>query len=188
MPRSCRTSFVCTLSCLSLIVAGVATAGAVQAEPSPGAAVTRVWARPAGHEDGSHTTVSFQLADVTTVEGALTIPCEVQIGAALEQPQARLYIYDGQGNALFEGRSELDGDQGRFHPAFAWPLENVNDGIYRARLEVVHALNQPLAWREVHLEKRTRETLSGRMAELSAPKAFPGSVSRDEPRAMPGAG
>ncbi|NLT59101.1 MAG: hypothetical protein GXX88_00595 [Candidatus Hydrogenedentes bacterium] len=168
MPRSRRTSFACTLSCLSLILAGVATAGAVQAEPSPGAAVTRVWARPAGHEDGSHTTVSFQLADVTTVEGALTIPCEVQIGAALEQPQARLYIYDGQGNALFEGRSELDGDQGRFHPAFAWPLENVNDGIYRARLEVVHALNQPLAWREVHLEKRTRETLSGRMAELSA--------------------
>ena len=143
MPRSRRTSFACTLSCLSLILAGVATAGAVQAEPSPGAALPRVCARPAGHEDGSHTTVSFQLADVTTVEGALTIPCEVQIGAALEQPQARLYIYDGQGNALFEGRSELDGDQGRFHPAFAWPLENVNDEIYRARLEVVHALNQP---------------------------------------------
>ncbi len=166
MPRSRRTFFVYARACSALLLVAAVLTGMAGAEPSSASSNVRVWARPLQHQDSAHIKASIQLDEVTPVEEVLTIPCEIRASTALEQPWARLYVFDEQGNALFEGRAGLDAVQGASQPVFAWPVEDLSDGVYRARLEVFHALNQPLAWREVDLEKRSYAVLFQRLEHV----------------------
>ncbi len=141
-------------------------ASPAQSESSTAPASVCVWVRPSEYEDASHTQASFVLEEIVPVTEAMLIPCEARLDASLEQPRLMLRVFDGEGGVSFEGRAELDGGTGTFSRSFLWPVEGVPDGVYRARLEVLHAFNQPLAWREVQLEKRTYEVVWRSVVQL----------------------
>ena len=153
MPR-CRMTPLRICLLLTLLFAFSSVIRAETALPDAQPAGVRVWVRPLEHEEPAHTQVRFQLEQVVEVDGRMTIPCQVDMQAQLDEPRLWLQVYDGGGTVLFEGDAALI-REGTFDRMFVWPLENVPDGIYRARLAIVHAFGEAVAWRGVQLEKRT---------------------------------
>jgi len=171
MPRTCRMPFMYVLSfCLGCLygAAAFAEADGLQADTSG----VRIWVRPSVYEDSPHAEAHFELEQVVLPDDALRIPCQVSISADLKEPCIRLRIYNNQGTPLFQATRPLDELEGAFDSLFIWPLADVDDGTYRVRLAVLHALGETVAWREVLLEKCTYERLLRQSEKLSANMAL----------------
>ena len=166
MPRCCRfSSFLVVVLCMLLSIedAAASVEGAVSgAESAP----VRVWVRPATLEAHAHAQINFQLDGAVPVYDSVLLPFEVTFRARLESPRLRFHIFDASDNILFEGLVPLPADEGTSHVSFEWPLDNVADGHYRARLTVVHAFGQSVGWQDVMLEKRTYSRLLDSLDEL----------------------
>ncbi|MFO7975792.1 MAG: hypothetical protein R6V12_14290 [Candidatus Hydrogenedentota bacterium] len=167
MSRSRRLPFVYVmcLAYLWCLYGGVALAEG--AELAADASCVRIWVRPLAYQDSPHAQAEFALEEVISPEATLNIPCKVSVSAELKEPRIRLYVFDQEGALLFEGTNPLDGFEGAFDSLFVWPLEDVEDGIYRARVAVVHALGETVVWREVLLEKRTYGRIAHQCESLS---------------------
>lgn len=176
--------YLVLLSCFCCVLGGAA-ASAGDAGPRD-ASTVRVWVRPLAYEDSPHAEARFQLEEVVSPGALLDIPCNVSISAELTNPRILLCIFDKEDELLFEGVNPLDEIEGSFDSVFQWPLEGVDDGMYTARLTVVHGIDRTLAWREVLLEKYTYERIVWHCASLAESiKAVEESIQRVPENACP---